>query len=117
MRVLFAGLLLLIAGAAPSRGQDGAAVFETRCRSCHAREPGAEPGPGPNLAGLAGRPIAGDPAFDYSPALGRTRGSWDAGRLERWLRSPDDEVRGNFMGNALRDPAERAALIRLFFGG
>ena len=103
-------------GAGPSFAQDGAAVFEVRCRSCHAREAGAEPGPGPNLAGLGGRRIGGDPNYDYSPALERAAGAWDAARLERWLREPDDEIPGNFMGNALRDPAERAALVRMLLG-
>ena len=117
MRFLFAALALAAAGGVPVAAQDGAAAFDAHCRSCHAREAGAEPGPGPNLAGLAGRRIAGDPEFDYSPAMSRAQGTWDAGRLERWLTSPDDEIPGNFMGNALRDPAARAAIIRLFFGG
>ena len=29
--------------------------------------------PGPNLAGLIGRKVAGDPAFDYSPVLRQAR--------------------------------------------
>lgn len=117
MKLLFVVPLLPWAWAVPALAQDGAAVFESRCRSCHAREAGAEAGPGPNLAGLAGRRIAGDPEYDYSPALARAQGAWDAERLERWLRSPDDEIRGNFMGNPLPDAAERAAVIRLLLGG
>ena len=35
-----------------------------------------------------------------APALERARGVWDAARLERWLAQPDDEIPGNFMGNA-----------------
>ena len=92
-------------------------MFETRCRSCHAREAGAEPGPGPNLHGLAGRRVGGDPDYDYSPALARAGGVWDAARLDRWLAQPDDAIPGNFMGNPTRDPAERAAVIRLLLGG
>ncbi len=105
--------LVLLAWGAPAGAQDGAAVFETRCASCHAREAGAEPGPGPNLLGLAGRRIGGDPDYDYSPALRAARGAWDATRLERFLREPDDEIPGNWMGNAFRDAAERAAVVRL----
>lgn len=112
MRHFWLGSLAVLAAVSARAQDDGAAVFETRCASCHAREAGAEPGPGPNLHGLAGRRVGGDPDYDYSPALRAARGVWDAARLERFLREPDDEIPGNWMGNAFRDPAERAAVIR-----
>ena len=93
------------------------ARFESGCAACHAREADTESGPGPNLYGLAGRRIGGDPGYDYSPAMRAARGVWDAARLERFLREPDDEIPGNWMGNAFRDAAERAAVVRLLIGG
>ena len=103
-----------MAGAAAA--QDGARVFEAHCAACHSREAGAEPGPGPNLANLAGRRLGGDAAFDYSPAFRRATGTWDATRLDRYLREPQDEVPGTWMANELRDAAERAAVVRLLTG-
>jgi cytochrome c len=98
----------------------GRAVFEARCASCHALEAGREGLPGPHLAGLPGRGVAGDPAFDYSPALeaARGRGAWDAARLDRFLADPEAMFPGLWMGeNGVRDPAERAAVVRFLAGG
>lgn len=114
MRAVIALLLLL-----PSitLGQEGRAVFEARCASCHATEAGAPPGPGPNLAGLFGRRVGGDPEFGYSPALEAARVTgqvWDGALLERFLADPDAMFPGLWMGeNGLRDAADRAAVVRL----
>ena len=43
------------------------------CRSCHALDADTERLPGPDLAGLIGRPLAGDPGFNYSPVLRAAR--------------------------------------------
>lgn len=111
-------LLLLLPGFA--LGQEGRAIFDARCASCHAMEPGAPPGPGPNLAGLAGRRVGGDPAFGYSPALEAARATgqaWDGALLERFLADPDAMFPGLWMGeNGLRDAADRAAVVRLLTG-
>lgn len=97
-------------------GQEGRAVFEARCASCHAVAAGAPPGPGPNLAGLAGRRVGGDPEFGYSPALEAARATgqvWDGARLERFLADPDAMFPGLWMGeNGLRDATDRAAVTR-----
>lgn len=110
-----AALLLLLPGLAA--GQEGRAVFEARCASCHAVAAGAPPGPGPNLAGLAGRRVGGDPDFGYSPALEAARAAgqvWDGALLERFLADPDAMFPGLWMGeNGLRDAADRAAVARL----
>lgn len=108
--------LALLAGIAPAAAQDGAALFQAHCAACHSLDRVAAPGPGPNLAGLGGRPVAGDPAYDYSPALraGRAAGDrWDAARLARFLADPDEMYPGLWMSAvALRDPALISAIAR-----
>jgi cytochrome c len=93
---------------------DGAQVFAQHCASCHAAVPGAPPGAGPNLAGLIGRRIAGDPEFDYSPALLAAREAgqvWDAAMLQRFLADPEAMFPGLWMSaNGLRDAGDRAAV-------
>jgi len=103
-------------GVRASQGGDpGARVFEARCAGCHALTPQAAGGAGPQLAGLEGRRLAGDPAFDYSPALrsARDRGErWDAARLERFLIDPEALYPGLWMGdNGVNDAVERRALV------
>jgi cytochrome c len=116
IRALLPALLLLPPCSATAA--DGRAVFEARCASCHAVAAGAPAGPGPNLAGLMGRPVGGDPDFDYSPTLQAAReagGAWDAAMLERFLADPEEALPGNWMGaNGLRVEADRLAVVGYF---
>ena len=72
--------------------------------------------PGPNLAGLIGRKVGGDPAFDYSPALRKARDeglSWDASRLDTFLADPAKTFPGLWMSmRGIEDTAERQSLVR-----
>lgn len=108
--LLLAALLPVAAMAA-----DGRAVFEQRCASCHSLVAEAPAGPGPNLAGLPGRRVGGDPDFDYSPVLQAAREAgqvWDAAMLDRFLADPEEMFPGLWMGgNGLRAAADRAAVI------
>ncbi len=107
MRVI--GLALALAR--PALAQDGRMVFENHCASCHAVERGAEAGPGPNLAGVLGRRIGGDPDFGYSPALEQAGRSWDRALLLRFLADPEEVFPGTWMGaNNLPEVADRAAV-------
>ena len=111
---LFAGLLLLLIPVAAS-AEDGERLF-TACRACHSLD-GAERGmPGPNLAGLIGRQVGGDPSFDYSPALRKTRDDglrWDAARLDAFLADPAAMFPGLWMSmRGIEDAADRQALVR-----
>ena len=107
-----ATVLTLALLAAPALAQDGRAAFEARCVSCHAADASAPPGPGPNLAGLAGRRIGGDPRFDYSPALRGAQGAWTAARLSEFLEDPEEMFPGLWMGgNGVRDAAARRAIV------
>lgn len=115
-----AGSLVASASLAlPAAAGDGAAVFAARCSSCHSDRVGETGLPGPNLHGLAGRRLGGDPAFAYSPAFEAATGTWDAARLDAYLADPEEAVPGSWMGigNAVRDPRERAAVVRHLLGG
>ena len=92
--------------------RDEAAVRQ--CAVCHPTDASGKHGAGPNLRGVLGRPVASDPDFPYSEAL-RGRGTtWTDEQLDAFLAAPADYAPGTSMAFAgLKDPAERAAVIRL----
>ena len=114
MRPLLLAALPLLAP--PALAQDGRALFGQRCASCHAVAAGAAPTAGPNLRGVVGRRVGGDPGFDYSPVLeraGRGGDRWDFERLARFLEDPEEMYPGLWMGgNGLRAEAERGAVAQ-----
>jgi cytochrome c len=85
------------------------------CQACHALSKDAGTKPGPQLAGVIGRPVAGDPAFDYSPALraARDKGDiWTRERLDAFLGDPEALYPGGWMGSPpIRDAKRRADLL------
>jgi cytochrome c len=93
----------------------GRALFEP-CRPCHALDPAEGGKAGPNLAGLAGRKVAGDASFDYSPVLrqaGAEGRRWDEASLDKFLTDPEEMFPGLWMSiRRISDPADRAALVR-----
>jgi cytochrome c len=109
-----AGLLLLLA-LTPSAAADDAALFES-CRACHSLDPAARPMAGPNLAGLIGRKVAGDAAFDYSPVLRQARDegrTWTPEMLDAFLADPEAMFPAMWMSaRGIKDAAERRALAR-----
>lgn len=111
----FAVLLLLSLPAAALAEEDGARAF-TPCRACHSLDPAERGLPGPNLSGLIGRTVAGDPEFDYSPALRKARDEglrWDAKRLDTFLADPAAMFPGLWMSiRGIEDASERQALVR-----
>ena len=101
--------------AAPAWAQDcNRQAFES-CQACHALTKGAGQKPGPQLEGVIGRPVAGDPAFDYSPALraGRDKGDvWTRERLDLFLSDTEAMYPGGWMGSPpIRDAKQRAELL------
>jgi cytochrome c len=114
---LFASLLLLpmLASAPASADEDGARLFAP-CRACHSLDPAERGLPGPNLAGVMGRSIGSDPAFDYSPVLRKARDDglrWDTQRLESFLADPAEMFPGLWMSmRGIEDAAERKTLVR-----
>lgn len=111
----FAVLLLLSLPAAALAEEDGARAF-TPCRACHSLDPAERGLPGPNLSGLIGRTVAGDPEFDYSPALRKAREEglrWDTKRLDTFLADPAAMFPGLWMSiRGIEDASERQALVR-----
>jgi cytochrome c len=108
-------MLLTLASASASADEDGARLF-TPCRACHSLDPAERGLPGPNLAGVVGRAVGGDTAFDYSPVLRKAREDglrWDAQRLETFLADPAEMFPGLWMSmRGIEDAAERKALAR-----
>jgi len=114
--VKFFAVLLLVSILAPAAAtEDGERLF-TPCRACHSLDPAARGLPGPNLAGIIGRKVGGDPAFDYSPVLRKARDNglrWDMQRLETFLADPAEMFPGLWMSmRGIEDAAERQSLVR-----
>jgi cytochrome c len=113
----FAVLLLmsLLLPAAAAAEENGARAF-TPCRACHSLDPAERDLPGPNLSGLIGRTVAGDPGFDYSPALRKAREDglrWDAKRLDGFLADPAAMFPGLWMSiRGIEEATERQALVK-----
>jgi cytochrome c len=111
----FAILSLLSILASAAAAEDGERLF-TPCRACHSLDPAERGLPGPNLAGIIGRNIGGDPAFDYSPVLRKARDNalrWDMQRLETFIADPAAMFPGLWMSmRGIEDAAERQALVR-----
>ena len=111
-KAAFAFLAVMLVNSAAA---DDAALF-TPCRACHSLDPAAKVMPGPNLAGLIGRKVAGDPAFDYSPVLRQAREEgriWTREALEAFLADPEAMFPAMWMSaQGIRDAAERKALAR-----
>jgi cytochrome c len=113
--VKFRAVLLLLSLPAAALAEDGPRVF-TPCRACHSLDPAERGLPGPNLSGLIGRTVAGDPEFDYSPALRKARDEglrWDAKRLDTFLADPAAMFPGLWMSiRGIDDAPERQALVK-----
>jgi cytochrome c len=89
----------------------GEQVFAV-CATCHAVEPGAAAGPGPNLHGVLGRKAGSGAGFAYSAALKASGLSWDTASLDAYLADPVKTVPGTTMvAGALTEVDERKAVI------
>lgn len=93
--------------AQPAEG-GGQALFEKRCGGCHAIDRDKE---GPRLGGVYGRPAASTASFAYSEALKKSKITWNAETLDRWLTDPDKLVPGNDMSFHVEQPDERREII------
>ena len=111
-----AALPLLVAmWTAPALAAEGERLFELHCAACHSVRADAPPRPGPTLAALIGRPVAGDAAFDYSPAFRSARNTgrtWNEATLRRFLDDPDDMFPGLWMSpTGLRREPDITAVV------
>jgi cytochrome c len=113
MRAL--GVAAVFLAAVPVCAQDCDRQAFVACQACHALAKDTGTKPGPQLLGLIGRPVAGDPAFDYSPALrtARDKGEvWTKESLDKFLSDPQEMYPGTWMGSPpIRDAKTRADLL------
>ena len=94
--------------AATGDAKRGAEIY-TRCEACHAL---AYDRTGPRHCGVVGRKAGTVPGFDYSPAMRRSKLTWDESTLDRFLADPPKVVPGTTMTYAgVKDAGERADLI------
>ena len=91
--------------------ENGKVVFNL-CRSCHTAISGGAVITGPNLHAVFGRKAGATPGYAYSTAMQATGWTWDAARLDAWLKDPRAAVPGTkmtFVGIA--DGKDRRDLI------
>jgi cytochrome c2 len=83
-----------------------------QCAGCHNVRRSTH-GIGPDLAGVVGSPTARHANYQYSEAMRRYGGRWTPARLDRYIRSPQEEIPGTTMEHAgVADPAARAEIIQ-----
>ena len=98
-----------LATASPGRGE----ALSRVCRACHGIDEGAARTLGPTLGGVIGRGVASEEGYDrYSSAMAAYGGVWSVERLDRYLRSPAEEIEGTSMVfPGVPDAGERADII------
>jgi cytochrome c len=106
---LAAALACGTALAAPKGDAKKGEEIYSRCLACHAL---AYDRTGPRHCGLFGRKAASVPGFAYSDAMKRSKITWNAKTLDRFIADPIKTVPGTAMGYAgVKDREERADLI------
>lgn len=111
MRTVLAGVLALCTAAPAAAAADAARGEQiyTRCIACHAL---AYDRVGPRHCGLFGRLAGSVPGFEYSPAMRKSKITWNEKTLDRFLTKPLAMVPGSTMTyDGVPDPLERADLI------
>lgn len=106
---------VLCAAAVPVWAQECNKRAFTACAACHALTTDAGRKPGPQLVGVIGRAVGGDPAFAYSPVLkaAHDKGeTWSRERLDEFLKDPQALYQGTWMGSPpVRDAKQRADIL------
>ncbi len=101
------GLATALCQAAPDVAH-GEQVY-ARCQACHAL---ASDRVGPRHCGLLGRRAGTVPGFAYSPAMKRSKLTWDEKTLDRFLAKPLKVVPGTSMTyDGVPDAKDRRDLI------
>jgi cytochrome c len=106
---------LVLAAASPSMAADaknGQTQFRGQCGMCHAAGEGdGEGGIGPNLAGVIGRKVGGDPDFAaYTQALTDDKDVWTEASLAAFLENPQKVIPGTAMPVRVGSATDRADL-------
>jgi glucose/arabinose dehydrogenase/cytochrome c2 len=115
-RVAFAVAVMMAAPAALGADSNaGKVYFRQQCAPCHSAEPNDNGGAqGPDLYNVFGRSAASNPGFSYTPALRRSRLTWDSATLDRFLTSPTRVVPESAMVIQVPDAVDRQNLIAYF---
>jgi cytochrome c len=105
----FASLVVgsAIAGRAQTT-ESGKALFEKRCGGCHALDRDKQ---GPRLQGVYGRVAGSVASFQYSDALKKSKITWTAQTLDKWLADTEKLVPDNEMTFHVEKPEERGEII------
>jgi cytochrome c len=99
----------LLANANPQNGQ---ALAQRLCASCHTFTEGGRSGVGPNLYGVVGAPHGHAEGFNYSAAVKGKEGPWTYEDLNAWLANPRAYAPGNRMAFAgISNAQQRADVI------
>ena len=109
MRLILAAAFFLTA-TAPAWAEDGQALFNVQCKSCHTITGVSSPS-GPTMKGVAGRKIASAPGFAYSAGLKGKTGTWTDASLDAYLTGPSTFAPGTRMFARVAQPGARAAII------
>lgn len=109
MRFVFAAILVSTL-AAPAFAQDGQALFNAQCKTCHTVTGKSSP-MGPTLKGVVGRKAASATDFKYSAGLTKKGGTWTDANLDAYLTAPATYAPGTRMFNRVGQPQARAAII------
>jgi cytochrome c len=92
--VVAIGLFSLCANAASAADADkGKKIFEV-CTGCHNETARAV---GPSLRGVYGRISGTLPDYKYSPAMKRSKLTWDDATLHAYIANPQAKVKANNM--------------------
>jgi cytochrome c len=105
---LFAVAFATVPAFAAGDAQAGAALYQSRCTSCHSLD---HNGVGPAHRGVFGRTAGTAAGFAYSDALKASHLVWADDTLDRWLADPEKAVPGQRMFVNVPDAKERADLI------
>ena len=100
----------LLASAKPDEGR---ALAQRLCASCHNFTQGGPNGVGPNLWGVVGGPHAHVEGFNYSPAMRALHDkTWDYEALNAFLHKPGAAISGTRMAFAgISNDQQRANVI------
>lgn len=108
-------VLAALVAHAPAAANDaarGEAVFKRLCAQCHNVDGGRMPITGPTLKAIGGRKAASVEGFrSYTKALRESGIVWDAAQLDAFLADPKKLVPGTTQTVAVRNEAERTALV------
>jgi cytochrome c len=92
--------------------QNGQALAQRLCASCHSFNEGGRNGVGPNLYGIIGAPHGKADGFGYSAALKGKAEPWAYENMNAWLLKPNAYAAGTRMAFAgIANTQQRADVI------